>query len=120
MKTLKLFISLALISYSYSSIEACSTFSEVDKEGHTWVGKSFDYHSGAGKAFLNLRGVKKTSFISRIINQVSWTSKYSSFTFNQIHEAPIRTTLFLTSSLITLFNFVINYKLKPHNCNITN
>ena len=73
----KLFLFLFIIHFSSLP---CSTFSL--KSGSSYfVGKNYDWNVESGRIFINKRNVKKVAF--KVVNPVSWTSKFGSLTFNQ-------------------------------------
>jgi choloylglycine hydrolase len=68
---------------SASQSLACSTFS-YSEQGHSFVGKSYDWDKEQGVLHVNKRGVKKSALqVFPTDRPLTWTAKYGSLTLNQ-------------------------------------
>jgi penicillin V acylase-like amidase (Ntn superfamily) len=61
---------------------ACTTFF-INKNGQLVFGRNYDWISGAGMIFTNLRGLQKTSMKTEDGATLNWISQYGSISFNQ-------------------------------------
>ena len=61
---------------------ACTTFF-INKNGQLVFGRNYDWISGAGMIFTNLRGLQKTSMKTEDGATISWISEFGSISFNQ-------------------------------------
>src|SRR5688572_32604760 len=61
---------------------ACTSFF-INKDGKMIFGRNYDWISGEGMLFTNLRGLKKTSMNTNDGKTISWVSRYGSLSFNQ-------------------------------------
>jgi len=74
---------ILIVVFSFTRpIVACSAFFWAGN-GLTF-GRNLDWYNGAGYLIKNNNGVKKYAYSISQTNPASWTSKYGSFTFNQI------------------------------------
>ncbi|TAE84142.1 MAG: DUF2141 domain-containing protein [Bacteroidetes bacterium] len=74
-------IMITLLAWT-NSIVACSAFFWT---GSTMIfGRNLDWYSGSGYLIKNNRGITKYAYSISETNPASWTSKFGSFTFNQI------------------------------------
>ena len=64
-------------------VEGCTTFSLRDRKGNFYFGQNFDFPTGLGHVQVNLRGIRKTSFLPLPEKPFSWISRYGSISFNQ-------------------------------------
>jgi choloylglycine hydrolase len=73
---------IILLILNSNEILACSAFFSA---GETkYFGKNFDWGSGQGYIIKNISGQNKFAYGLRGNNQINWTSKFGSITFNQI------------------------------------
>ena len=73
---------LLLLFYLYINSYACTSFF-INKNGQLIFGRNYDWITGEGMVFTNLRGLKKTSMKTEEGGTITWISKYGSLTFNQ-------------------------------------
>lgn len=74
----------AAIGFCAFRADSCTTV-HVESRGHQWTAKSYDWHQGHGALFVNKRGVEKKSLVIAAGDQeIAWTSRFGSVTFNQI------------------------------------
>ncbi|MFT7624554.1 MAG: penicillin V acylase-like amidase (Ntn superfamily), partial [Myxococcota bacterium] len=77
-----LILTLALSGLAVPA-QACTTFLCEDGQD-VLIGKSYDWHQGAGLVLVNKRGVaKKALVLEPGATPAQWTSRYGSITFNQ-------------------------------------
>jgi choloylglycine hydrolase len=72
---------LLVLYFAIQANHACTTFL-LNKNGQLAFGRNYDWLTGAGMVYNNLRGLAKTS-LSPEGSSTSWVSKYGSVTFNQ-------------------------------------
>lgn len=81
MYTKKIIASLLLVLYSISALP-CSTFF-IHHNGKMVFGRNYDWMADSGLICTNLRGLAKTSALTKEGKTISWISTYGSITFNQ-------------------------------------
>lgn len=76
---------VALVAMSASDALACTTVRLGPADGSApLVAKSYDWDDGAGRVFVNPRGLVKTAFhLFATGEKLSWVSSFGSVTFNQ-------------------------------------
>ena len=79
----KVIIVLIFLHQSIFKVMSCTTVSYADNNNKVWVIKSFDFHNGNGKLFINKKNVQKRS-LALGGEGARWVSKYGSITFNQV------------------------------------
>jgi len=75
----KLFLFAAILFPVFASF-ACTTFF-LNKDGHYYFGRNYDWVTGNGMVMVNARNVEKVSAGEGKL--ANWTSKYGSISFNQ-------------------------------------